>query len=68
VLADPDKPLLFTMARLDRIKNITGLVDWYGRSAELRERGQPAGRRRLPSTRTLRRRRRARADRADARA
>ncbi len=32
-----DKPLLFTMARLDRIKNITGLVDWYGRSPALRE-------------------------------
>jgi sucrose synthase len=37
VLASRDKPLLFTMARLDRIKNITGLVDWYGRSAALRE-------------------------------
>jgi sucrose synthase len=37
VLADRDKPLLFTMARLDRIKNITGLVDWYGRSPELRK-------------------------------
>jgi len=37
VLADPEKPLLFTMARLDRIKNIVGLVDWYGRTPELRE-------------------------------
>jgi sucrose synthase len=36
VLTDPDKPLLFTMARLDRIKNITGLVEWYGASPELR--------------------------------
>jgi sucrose synthase len=36
-LADPKKPLLFTMARLDRIKNITGLVEWYGRSDRLRE-------------------------------
>ncbi len=36
VLADIDKPLLFTMARMDHIKNITGLVDWYGASAELR--------------------------------
>ena len=35
-LEDPDKPLLFTMARLDRIKNITGLVEWYGRSEALR--------------------------------
>jgi sucrose synthase len=36
VLATRDKPLLFTMARLDRIKNIAGLVDWYGRSPALR--------------------------------
>ena len=36
-LADREKPLIFTMARLDRIKNITGLVDWYGSSKELRE-------------------------------
>jgi len=38
VLAEPERPLLFTMARLDRIKNITGLVDWFGNSPELRER------------------------------
>ena len=37
VLADTDKPLLFTMARMDHIKNITGLVDWYGASTELRK-------------------------------
>ncbi len=37
-LADRKKPLIFTMARLDRIKNITGLVEWYGRSEELRQR------------------------------
>ncbi|GBF98480.1 sucrose synthase [Raphidocelis subcapitata] len=35
-LADPSKPVLFSMARLDRVKNLTGLVDWYGRSARLR--------------------------------
>jgi len=35
--ADPSKPILFTMARLDHIKNLTGLVDWYGRSERLRE-------------------------------
>ncbi|SDX66317.1 sucrose synthase [Nitrosomonas halophila] len=35
-LRDPDKPLIFTMARLDRIKNITGLVEWYGTSQRLR--------------------------------
>ncbi|TCJ18490.1 sucrose synthase [Parasulfuritortus cantonensis] len=38
VLVEPDKPLLFTMARMDRIKNITGLVEWYGSHAELRAR------------------------------
>jgi sucrose synthase len=37
VLEAPDKPLLFTMARMDRIKNITGLVEWYARCPELRE-------------------------------
>ncbi len=36
MLADRDKPLLFTMARMDRIKNITGLLEWYGRSEALR--------------------------------
>ena len=28
VLSDNTKPLLFTMARLDRVKNLTGLVEW----------------------------------------
>ncbi len=36
-LADPDKPLLFAMSRLDAIKNMAGLLDWYGRTPELRE-------------------------------
>ena len=27
-LADPSKPVLFSMARLDRVKNLTGLVEW----------------------------------------
>lgn len=35
-LKSRDKPLIFSMARLDRIKNITGLVEWYGRSPRLR--------------------------------
>ncbi len=35
-LEDADKPLLFSMARLDHIKNITGLVEWFGRSEALR--------------------------------
>jgi sucrose synthase len=36
VLENREKPLLFTMARLDHIKNITGLVEWYARSERLR--------------------------------
>ncbi len=34
---DESKPIVFTMARLDRIKNLNGLVDWYGRCEQLRE-------------------------------
>ena len=34
---DDTKPIVFTMARLDRIKNINGLVAWYGRCPRLRE-------------------------------
>ncbi|XP_021894362.1 sucrose synthase [Carica papaya] len=37
VLSDRSKPILFTMARLDRVKNLTGLVEWYGKNAKLRE-------------------------------
>jgi sucrose synthase len=37
VLKDRNKPLLYTMARMDRIKNITGLVEWYGQNKELRK-------------------------------
>ncbi len=37
ILKDRDKPIIFTMARLDRIKNLTGLVDWYGNSSRLRK-------------------------------
>jgi sucrose synthase len=29
VLEELSRPLLFTMARLDRVKNLTGLVEWY---------------------------------------
>jgi sucrose synthase len=36
VLQAPDKPLIFTLARMDHIKNLTGLVDWYGHSPRLR--------------------------------
>ena len=37
VLFDTGKPLLFTIARMDKIKNITGLVEWYGACEALRE-------------------------------
>ena len=37
-LAADGLPLLFTMARMDRVKNLTGLVDWFGASGELRQR------------------------------
>lgn len=36
-LEDPDKMPLFTMARFDKIKNITGLIEAFGRSERLRE-------------------------------
>lgn len=36
-LENRDKSLIFTMARLDTIKNITGLVEWFGENHELRE-------------------------------
>jgi sucrose synthase len=37
-LGDRSRPLIFTMARLDRIKNVTGLVQWYAESDVLRAR------------------------------
>jgi sucrose synthase len=36
VLEDTSKPVLFAMSRLDRIKNIPGLVRWYGQHEGLR--------------------------------
>jgi sucrose synthase len=36
-LDDPDKPPIFTMARFDKIKNITGLIHAYGMSKNLRQ-------------------------------
>jgi len=37
-LARPELPPIFSIARLDRIKNLTGLVEAYGRNPELRKR------------------------------
>jgi sucrose synthase len=36
-LEDRNKPIIFSMARLDRVKNLTGLVEFYGKNARLRE-------------------------------
>ncbi|KAL5785164.1 hypothetical protein ACOSQ2_007556 [Xanthoceras sorbifolium] len=37
MLNDRSKPIIFSMARLDRVKNLTGLVECYGKSSQLRE-------------------------------
>lgn len=34
---DKSKPILFTMARLDKVKNLTGLVELYGKNNKLKE-------------------------------
>ncbi len=36
-LEDPDKVTIFTMARLDKIKNLTGLVESFGENEKLRK-------------------------------
>lgn len=36
-LADRSKPIIFSMARLDTVKNITGLTEWYGKNKRLRD-------------------------------
>ncbi|XP_058082067.1 sucrose synthase 4 isoform X2 [Magnolia sinica] len=36
-LSDRSKPIIFSMARLDQVKNITGLVELFGKSTKLRE-------------------------------
>nr|Q41608.1 RecName: Full=Sucrose synthase 1; AltName: Full=Sucrose-UDP glucosyltransferase 1 [Tulipa gesneriana]CAA65639.1 sucrose-synthase 1 [Tulipa gesneriana] len=37
VLKDRNKPIIFSMARLDRVKNMTGLVELYGKNDRLKE-------------------------------
>ncbi|KAK8938049.1 hypothetical protein KSP40_PGU005731 [Platanthera guangdongensis] len=37
MLKDKSKPIIFLMARLDRVKNITSLVEFYGKNPRLRE-------------------------------
>ncbi|XP_020587320.1 sucrose synthase 7-like isoform X2 [Phalaenopsis equestris] len=36
-LTDRKKPIIFSMARLDTVKNISGLTEWYGKNKRLRE-------------------------------
>ncbi len=36
-LDHPEKPPIFTMARLDKIKNITGLIEAFGKNDKLRD-------------------------------
>ncbi|XP_047090368.1 sucrose synthase 7-like [Lolium rigidum] len=36
-LTDRSKPIIFSMARLDKVKNITGLVEWYGQNKKVRD-------------------------------
>ena len=36
-LKNKDLPIIFSMARLDKIKNLTSLVKWYGENEELRK-------------------------------
>ncbi|KAK3041895.1 hypothetical protein RJ639_002177, partial [Escallonia herrerae] len=35
-LKDRTKPIIFSMARLDTVKNITGLTEWFGKNKRLR--------------------------------
>ncbi|ADU67114.1 Sucrose synthase [Desulfurispirillum indicum S5] len=36
-LLDPAKPIIFSIARLDRVKNLTGLARWFAASDEMRQ-------------------------------
>lgn len=36
-LKDREKPILFSMARLDKVKNLSGLTEWFGKSSRLQE-------------------------------
>ncbi|KZV47144.1 sucrose synthase 2 [Dorcoceras hygrometricum] len=37
ILKDSSKPIIFSMARLDKVKNISGLVELYAKNDKLRE-------------------------------
>jgi sucrose synthase len=34
---DKNKPIIFAMSRLDQVKNISGLVEWYGKNKQLQK-------------------------------
>lgn len=36
-LVDKKKPIVFSMARLDVVKNLTGLTEWYAKNKRLRD-------------------------------
>ncbi|MBN1552633.1 sucrose synthase [bacterium] len=36
-LISKEKPIIFSMARLDIVKNLTGLLEWYGQNPRLRK-------------------------------
>ena len=36
-MQERNKPILFSMARLDRVKNLTGLAAWFAQNQKLRK-------------------------------
>lgn len=34
---DREKPIIFSMARLDHVKNLTGLAEWFAKNKRLRQ-------------------------------
>ncbi len=34
---NPERPIIFLMSRLDKVKNVTGFVQWYGENSRLRD-------------------------------
>ena len=43
-LDKPDLPAVFTMSRIDKIKNLSGLLEIFGKHAKLRRSANLAGR------------------------
>ena len=36
-MQDKNKPIIFSMARLDKVKNLTGLVSWFANNKRLQK-------------------------------